>query len=224
MSHSYRFNLKTCYYIAAIQSPLVFFLFLPNAPIKAWQYQLLEFIHQDLNITLGANGPLPLYTPVVAIYIAMISLVFCIFCLYKFIQEYGMGKKFQEKIYAQTITFIDAKYTRWLIRYPILRKFYIYSVHLLFIAMTCWHFSDENISFHRSRKGGLIALGYQYRVGVILWEYLFQILFIGNIIALCLYILYSFNILRGLGWGKIQVQPIEVSQPRKKSKRGKAKK
>lgn len=201
MKNGDKFNLMTWYCIVAAQLPLVFCLFLPDTPVYDWHYKIFKFITQDLKITIGFNGPLPLYTPIVSIYITLLVSVIGFYLIFKFIKQYGIGKCYQERIYDQVMYFIDAKYTRWLVNYPLLRKIYIYSIHLLFIGISIWHFSDDNISFVRSRKGSLIALGYQYRLGVIVWEYMFQFLLIGNLICMIFYSIYTLNILRGLGWG-----------------------
>lgn len=77
-----------------------------------------------------------------------------------------------------------------------------------------WHLFDVDISFVRGRRGGLLALGYQYKLGVIIWESMFYIFSVFSLVMSFLFGLYIFNILRGLGRGNNIVNPaaLDMSQ------------
>jgi hypothetical protein len=80
------------------------------------------------------------------------------------------------------------------------------------------HFIYDDITQQRPRRrGGLIVLGYNYRVGVMFWEIVTTVFSIFPIFYFGLLFLYIINyFFRGLGTGKVAI-PLEV--PSKKRKR-----
>lgn len=195
-------KILSIYILCAINAPCLFLIFLPDQPNEKWQVDLLRFIHKDLHLTLGANGPIPLFTVLVSIYTMIVVGCFFLYTSFKYYKKIGIGREFQNRIFKYIdLNFFNSKHTIWLKDRPILRKLCIYFSHVSFVAISVWHFTDENISFHKGRRGGIIGMAYQHRLGVIVMEYLFQLLIIGNMYLLMIYILYTFNIIRGYGWG-----------------------
>lgn len=85
--------------------------------------------------------------------------------------------------------------------------------------MGIWHFFQDEISFQDgSRRGALIKLGYNYRLGVLFWESIISLFNVFPIFYLIFFTLYLINyFIFGLGSGKIIL-------PQKKPKRKKRKK
>lgn len=195
-------KILSIYKLCAINAPFLFLIFLPDQPNEKWQVDLLSFIHKNLHFTLGANGPIPLFTALTSIYTMVVVSIVFVYVTFKNYKRIGIGRKFQNIIFEYIDqNFVNSKYTIWLKDHPLLRKLYIYFLHACVLAFSVWHFTDENISFHRSRRGAMIGLAYQHRLGVIVFEYVFQFLILANIYLLIIYIVYSFNIIRGYGWG-----------------------
>ena len=221
-------KILSIYILCAINAPFLFLIFLPDKPNEKWQTDLLRFIHEELYFTLGANGPIPLFTVLVSIYTMIVVGFWFVYILFKLYKEIGIGREFQKKIFEYIdLNIFNSKHTIWLKDHLILRKLCIYFMHASVLAFSVWHFTDENISFHHGRRGGIIGLAYQHRLGVIVMEYFFQFLILGNVYLLMIYTLYTFNIIRGYGWGnEVQyhvkkVIPIVKNKKTKKRKNGK---
>lgn len=85
------------------------------------------------------------------------------------------------------------------------------------------HFLLENISFQDgSRRGALIQLGYNYRIGVLFWESTFSVFTIFPFFYFGFLFIYLVNyFFRGLGTGKIIIPQKVVPKRTKKRSRKK---
>ena len=201
--------------VTAFSYPLFMMLFLPAVPRAPWQEYLFSIITQQLHIVVGLNGPLPFFTVVVSAYLGFWVMIITIWSLINILKKYGVGKKFQQACYQYIDEeIVNGKYTRWLKQHPILLKLYVMLLILFSSLIGFWHLFDVDISFVRGRRGGLLALGYQYKLGVIIWESMFYIFSVFSLVMSFLFGLYIFNILRGLGRGNNIVNPaaLDMSQ------------
>lgn len=219
--------IKLIYIVVIVQLPFIFLIFLPDQPNAIWQVNLLNFIHNKLHITIGSNGPIPLFTVLVSIYVMLVYTAIMIVACISHFKKIGVGNRFQTEVYKLVNkSFVESKYTAWLKKYPIIKKIHNYLLHFLILWFSFWHLTNNNISFMSGRRAGLIGLAYQHRLGVIITEYLFQLLFIANVFLLLIYMIYSMNIIRGIGWGNdlnvnlnsITVKPYSIKK-KKKNKR-----
>ena len=201
--------------VTAFSYPLFMMLFLPAVPRAPWQEYLFFIVTQHLHIVVGLNGPLPFFTVVVSAYLGFWVMIITIWSLINILKKYGVGKKFQQACYQYIDEeIVNGKYTRWLKQHPILLKLYVMLLILFSSLIGFWHLFDVDISFVRGRRGGLLALGYQYKLGVIIWESMFYIFSVFSLVMSFLFGLYIFNILRGLGRGNNIVNPaaLDMSQ------------
>ena len=88
-------------------------------------------------------------------------------------------------------------------------------------VMILIHFLIDDISFQDgSRRGALIQLGYNYRIGVLVWESVFSICTVFPFFYFGFLFIYLFNyFFRGLGSGKIIIPQKVVNKGTKKSSR-----
>lgn len=192
---------------AVIGLPLLMMLFLPARVSSDWQVNVFEFITQKLHISVGLNGPLPFFSVVVSAYLGLVAIVLTGWVLMRALKRWGMGKEFQRMCYRFIEeNALDTKYTRWLKRFPLLLKIYLLVLIFLLIMLSVIHLFDADISIksdrhYGRRRGQLVALSYQYRIGVIIWEMIFHLMTVASSAILFLFCLYVFNILRGLGRG-----------------------
>lgn len=206
-------NTRLSILIAAIGFPLFMMLFLPAQANHDWEIFLFDLLTEKLQLSVALNGPLPFYTVVVSAYLGMVIFILGIWILIWRAKTVSLGVEFQQACYRYLDeSVLNSKYNRWIRRYPWLAKLYVAFVVLLIIlfclAIGMWHLFDPDISFHRGRRDGLIVLGYQYRIGIIIWETAFHIFTVAAIGCVIISGLYLFNLLRGLGWGK---PPVEKS-------------
>ncbi len=193
--------LKLC--IVMLVPPLLLF---PAYPRNNWQYSIYRFITENIYISIGTKGPLPFFTVLTSIYSTLIMFIFCSYLCWSFIKKYGFDKKYQEKIYHFLFAnefMTSRKYPR--LEKPIIKKVYILSLFLLSLLIGIFHFTRQEISFPSgNRRGALIELGYNYKVGVIFWETFASIMTAAPIFYFLLIAVYLINYyFRGLGSGKI---------------------
>ena len=202
--------------VTAFSYPLFMMLFLPAVPRAPWQEYLFSIITQQLHIVVGLNGPLPFFTVVVSAYLGFWVMIITIWSLINILKKYGVGKKFQQACYQYIDEeIVNGKYTRWLKQHPILLKLYLMLIILFGLMIGFWHLFDTDISIdHGQRRGALLRLAYQYKLGIMLMESIFYIFSVFSLVILFLFGLYIFNILRGLGRGNNIVNPaaLDMSQ------------
>lgn len=209
-----RGNIALCSILFII--PLFVF---PAYPKNEWQYELYQYITQTMHVTVGTKGPLPFFTILYSIYITIV--MFFVGCVisYFFIKKYGVNKAYQEEIYKFFFKaeFESSKKYPWLEK-PLIKKTLVSSLFALCFVMGILHFIYDDITQQRPRRrGGLIVLGYNYRVGIMFWEIITTLFSIFPIFYFGLLFLYIINyFFRGLGTGKVTI-PIKV--PSKKQKR-----
>ena len=192
----------------------------PAYPKTYWQYNIYEYITKNMLITVGTKGPLPFFTILSSIYLTAFSfLLGCYICLI-YIRKYGLKKEFQQKFYS---LFFQAEFSSsykypWLEK-PFIKKSLVSIIFFLCFLMGIWHFFQDEISFQDgSRRGALIKLGYNYRLGVLFWESIISLFNVFPIFYLIFFTLYLINyFIFGLSSGKIIL-------PQTKSKRKKRKK
>jgi hypothetical protein len=197
--------------------PLLLF---PAFPQNLWQYEIYRYITEQMLISVGTKGPLPFFTILSSIYVTIVMLVLSVYLCFLFIKNVGIKKQFQEVIYSKFFQaeFDASKKHPWLEK-PLIKKTIVSGIFLLCFIMGMTHFLLDNISFQDgSRRGALIQLGYNYRIGVILWESTFSILTIFPFFYFGFLFVYLFNyFFRGLGTGKI-ILPQKVVPKRTKKR------
>ena len=210
-------KIHTIFLIIVFVLPL--FLF-PAYPRNQWQYETYRYITEQMLITVGTKGPLPFFTILSSIYCTVLAFILgCYMCLL-FIQKVGVNKAFQEKIYSKFFQaeFEASKKHPWLEK-PLIKKTIVSGIFLFCFIMGVSHFLLENISFQDgSRRGALIQLGYNYRIGVLFWESTFSVFTIFPFFYFGFLFIYLFNyFFRDLGTGKIiipQKRPKKRNQKR----------
>ncbi|WP_343581756.1 hypothetical protein [Acinetobacter sp.] len=202
---------------------LPLFLF-PAYPRNQWQYEIYRYITEQMLITVGTKGPLPFFTILSSIYCTVVASIFGFYLCFLFIKKVGMNKAFQEKIYSKFFQaeFESSKKYPWLEK-PWIKKTIVSGMFLFCFIMGMGHFLLENISFQDgSRRGALIQLGYNYRIGVLFWESTFSIFTIFPFFYFGFLFIYLVNyFFRGLGTGKIIIPQKMVSKRTKKRSRKK---
>lgn len=201
---------------------LPLFIF-PAYPKNQWQYDLYRFITEEMFIIVGTKGPLPFFTILSSIYATVVMLFFGCYLFFKLIKKFRINKEFQEFVYSKFFQaeFESSKKYPWLEK-PLIKKTIVSGMFLLSLLMGVLHFIFDEISFQTgSRRGALIEFGYNYKIGVILWEFIFSIFTIFPFFYFGLLAIYLFNyFFRGLGIGKI-IPPQKTTPKRKR--RGKRK-
>ncbi|ENX14476.1 hypothetical protein F895_02431 [Acinetobacter sp. CIP 64.2] len=150
---------------------LPLFLF-PAYPRNQWQYEIYRYITEQMLITVGTKGPLPFFTILSSIYCTVVASIFGFYLCFLFIKRVGVNKAFQEKIYSKFFQaeFDASKKHPWLEK-PLIKKTIVSGMFFFCFLMGLIHFLLDNISFQDgSRRGALIQLGYNYRIGVLFWE------------------------------------------------------
>lgn len=193
----------------------------PAYPKNEWQYELYQYITLIMHVTIGTKGPLPFFTILYSIYITIVMFFLgCTVC-YFFIKKYGVNKAYQEEIYKIFFKaeFESSKKYPWLEK-PLIKKTLVSSLFALCFVMGILHFIYDDITQQRPRRrGGLIVLGYNYRVGIMFWEIITTVFSIFPIFYFGLLFLYMFNyFFRGLGTGKVAI-PIKVRSKKQKRSR-----
>ncbi|ENW79923.1 hypothetical protein F909_03027 [Acinetobacter sp. ANC 3929] len=202
---------------------LPLFLF-PAYPRNQWQYEIYRYITEHMLITVGTKGPLPFFTILSSIYFTFVASVFGFYLCFLFIKSVGVNKEFQEKIYSKFFQaeFDASKKYPWLEK-PLIKKTIVSGMFFFCFLMGMIHFLLDNISFQDgSRRGALIQLGYNYRIGVLLWESTFSVFTIFPFFYFGLLFIYLCNyFFRGLGTGKIIIPKKVISKRTKKRSREK---
>lgn len=200
---------------------LPLFLF-PAYPRNQWQYEIYRYITEQMLITVGTKGPLPFFTILSSIYYTIVTSVFGGYLCFLFIKRVGVSKAFQEKIYSK---FFQAEFKAsekypWLEK-PLIKKTIVSGIFFLFLLIGILHFLHDEISFQDgSRRGALIQLSYNYRIGVIFWEACISTITIFPFFYFGFLLIYIVNyFFRGLGTGKIMIPQKVVSKRTKKRSR-----
>lgn len=187
--------------------PLLLF---PTFPKNLWQYEIYRYITEQMLISVGTKGPLPFFTILSSVYYTIMTSIFGCYICFLFIKKVGVNKEFQEKIYSKFFQaeFDASKKHPWLEK-PLIKKTIVSGIFFFCFIMGMTHFLLDNISFQDgSRRGALIQLGYNYRIGVLLWESTFSIFTIFPFFYFGFLFVYLFNyFFRGLGTGKIIIPP-----------------
>ncbi|CAM4421947.1 hypothetical protein F901_03367 [Acinetobacter dispersus] len=185
--------------------PLLLF---PAYPRNQWQFEIYRYITEQMLITVGTKGPLPFFTILSSIYYTIVTSVFGGYLCFLFIKRVGVSKEFQEKIYSK---FFQAEFKAsekypWLEK-PLIKKIIVSGIFFLFLLIGILHFLHDEISFQDgSRRGALIQLSYNYRIGVIFWEACISTITIFPFFYFGLLFIYIVNyFFRGLGTGKINI-------------------
>ncbi|WP_332604586.1 hypothetical protein [Acinetobacter sp. ESBL14] len=200
---------------------LPLFLF-PAYPRNEWQYEIYRHITEQMLITVGTKGPLPFFTILSSIYYTIITSVFGGYLCFLFIKRVGLGKVFQEKIYSKFFQaeFDASKKYPWLEK-PLIKKTIVSGMFFFCFLMGMIHFLLDDISFQDgSRRGALIQLSYNYRIGVLLWESAFSVFTIFPFFYFGFLFIYLVNyFFRGLGTGKIIMPPKKTPKKTKNRSR-----
>ncbi|WP_151837991.1 MULTISPECIES: hypothetical protein [unclassified Acinetobacter] len=198
---------------------LPLFLF-PAYPRNQWQYEIYRYITEQMLITVGTKGPLPFFTILSSIYCTVVASIFGFYLCFLFIKRVGVNKAFQEKIYSKFFQaeFDASKKHPWLEK-PLIKKTIVSGMFFFCFLMGLIHFLLDNISFQDgSRRGALIQLGYNYRIGVLFWESTFSVFTIFPFFYFGFLFIYLVNyFFRGLGTGKINI-PQKVVRKRMKNR------
>jgi len=199
--------------------PLVLF---PAYPKNQWQYDIYRYITNEMLVIIGTEGPLLFFTILSSVYTVFILLVFsCYFC-FLFYKKIGVNKAFQEKIYSKFFQaeFDTSKKHPWLEK-PLIKKTIVSGMFFFCFLMGMIHFLLDNISFQDgSRRGALIQLGYNYRIGVLFWESTFSVFTIFPFFYFGFLFIYIVNyFFRGLGTGKMNIPQKVVPKRTKKRSR-----
>lgn len=199
--------------------PLILF---PAYPKTHWQYDIYLYITQEMYIVVGTKGPLPFFTILSSIYLTTIMTIFSFYLCFVFIKKHGTKKEFQEFIYSK---FFQAEFEAsikypWLEK-PLIKKIIISGMFLLSLLFGVFHFLMDEISFQDgSRRGALIQLSYNFKIGVILWESCLSLLTIFPLFYFGFLVIYLFNFFfRGLGTGKIVISQKRIRKRKKSGKR-----
>jgi len=198
---------------------LPLFLF-PVYPRNQWQYEIYRYITEQMLITVGTKGPLPFFTILSSIYCTIVASIFGFYLCFLFIKRVGVNKEFQEKIYSKFFQaeFDASKKHPWLEK-PLIKKTIVSGMFFFCFLMGLIHFLLDNISFQDgSRRGALVQLGYNYRIGVLFWESTFSVFTIFPFFYFGFLFIYLVNyFFRGLGTGKINI-PQKVGRKRMKNR------
>lgn len=201
---------------------LPLFIF-PAYPKNQWQYDIYRYITEEMLIIVGTKGPLPFFTILLSLYWTLVTFVLGCYISFTFIKKIGIQKEFQHFIYEKFFQaeFEASKKYPWLEK-PLIKKTIVSSIFLLCLLIGVLHFIFDEISFKTgSRRGALIEFSYNYKIGVIFWEFFSSILTIFPLFYFGFLAIYLFNyFFRGLGTGKIL--PPQKTTPKRK-RRGKRK-
>ena len=199
--------------------PLLLF---PAFPKNLWQYEIYRYITESMFIIIGTKGPLPFFTILSSIYVTFVMLVLSVYLCFVFIKNVGIKKQFQEVIYSKFFhaEFEASKKYPWLEK-SFIKKTIVSGMFFFCFVMSLIHFLIDDISFQDgSRRGALIQLGYNYRIGVLVWESVFSICTVFPFFYFGFLFIYLFNyFFRGLGSGKIIIPQKVVNKGTKKSSR-----
>lgn len=199
--------------------PLLLF---PAFPKNLWQYEIYRYITESMFIIIGTKGPLPFFTILSSIYVTLVMLVLSVYLCFVFIKNVGIKKQFQEVIYRKFFhaEFEASKKYPWLEK-SFIKKTIVSGMFFFCFVMSLIHFLIDDISFQDgSRRGALIQLGYNYRIGVLVWESVFSICTVFPFFYFGFLFIYLFNyFFRGLGSGKIIIPQKVVNKGTKKSSR-----
>ena len=199
--------------------PLLLF---PAFPKNLWQYEIYRYITESMFIIIGTKGPLPFFTILSSIYVTLVMLVLSVYLCFVFIKNVGIKKQFQEVIYSKFFhaEFEASKKYPWLEK-SFIKKTIVSGMFFFCFVMSLIHFLIDDISFQDgSRRGALIQLGYNYRIGVLVWESVFSICTVFPFFYFGFLFIYLFNyFFRGLGSGKIIIPQKVVNKGTKKSSR-----
>lgn len=200
---------------------LPLFLF-PAYPRNQWQYEIYRYITEQMLITVGTKGPLPFFTILSSVYCTVVAFIFGFYLCFLFIKRVGVNKAFQEKIYSKFFQaeFDTSKKHPWLEK-PLIKKTIVSGMFFFCFLMGMIHFLLDNISFQDgSRRGALIQLGYNYRIGVLFWESTFSVFTIFPFFYFGFLFIYIVNyFFRGLGTGKMNIPQKVVPKRTKKRSR-----
>lgn len=180
-------------------------LFLPAHVQTNWQLKFYQFIVQQLHITVGMNGPLPFFTAVLSTYFTIIGFIIGSLILIYIFKNFGMDKRYQDMVYSHLLSldFSNSKRLQKLANNPVFKFLYTLFLILFCLAMGILILVDPDISYAHGRRGALIGLSYQYRLGVIIWEFFGQCFLIASLVSLVSLSVYLLNIIRGLGNGQL---------------------
>lgn len=199
--------------------PLLLF---PAFPKNLWQYEIYRYITESMFIIIGTKGPLPFFTILSSIYVTLVMLVLSVYLCFVFIKNVGIKKQFQEVIYSKFFhaEFEASKKYPWLEK-SFIKKTIVSGMFFFCFVMSLIHFLIDDISFQDgSSRGALIQLGYNYRIGVLVWESVFSICTVFPFFYFGFLFIYLFNyFFRGLGSGKIIIPQKVVNKGTKKSSR-----
>lgn len=149
-------------------------------------------------------------------------LVLSVYLCFVFIKNVGIKKQFQEVIYSKFFhaEFEASKKYPWLEK-SFIKKTIVSGMFFFCFVMSLIHFLIDDISFQDgSSRGALIQLGYNYRIGVLVWESVFSICTVFPFFYFGFLFIYLFNyFFRGLGSGKIIIPQKVVNKGTKKSSR-----
>jgi len=178
--------------------PLLLF---PAYPRNDWQYSIYKYITENLLITVGSKGLLPFFTILSSIYITIIMFFLSCYVCWLFLKKYGIQENFQKKIYSLFLQFeFSSSYKYPWLEIPIIKKTLVSSIFILCFLGSIWHFVHDEISFQSgSRKGALIEWSYNYRIGVLFWEFIISLLSISPIFISLFYSFIS-AITISVGW------------------------
>ena len=211
-----KINPKTIKIIVAtsIFYPLILIMFLPAKAQYPWQELLYHFITQRLGIVTGIQGDLPFFTVVVSFYWIMVILIGMIYPLSIFFKQHRNPYKFQSLYYHQIFRLkIRREKLKWIEGKLVFMHLFQWAAIAFGFSFTAFHLLIEDINQLAHYRGGLIALAYQYKLGIVILEFITHMFSMAAIIMLIGYFVYLGNILRGYGQGmQIYIEPQQAVQ------------
>lgn len=168
------------------------FLF-PTFPENYWQRYIYDYITKTLCITIGTKGNLPFFTILASIYTAIIMFILSIY-VFSYINKQKFSKEYQKEFYT---FFLKNNLVNSISIKLILVSF------LFFIGFLggILHFRMDEISILSTSKN-LIQISYNFRIGIIFWEIIFNFFLVIPIIYLFCLFVYLFNLFKRVGLGK----------------------
>lgn len=193
--------------------PLLLF---PAIPSTTWEYNLYQVIEQHLYISVGAKGPLPFFTMLSSLYTGIYVLIMSSYWAIQFIRSHGLGRRFQQQYYEIVFDHRSKHADKFpILDQPIFKKTCVSLLFIFCFMIGLFHFINDDISFaSSSRRGQIFVLMYNTKLGVIVAEFLFSLIYVIPVFYFLFLFIYLINILRGLGAG--QNTPLVVKQRRKK--------
>ncbi|AOA59313.1 hypothetical protein [Acinetobacter larvae] len=185
--------------------PLLFF---PAEAHSNWQYSIYKLLSEKFYLRIGQHGPLPFFTVLTSIYSVLIIFILESYIFLLFLRKQGCTKNYQQFCYDFLTSNKFGPFKTFTgLNHPLLQNSMLFAGFGIVYIGIILSFFDADISIQQSRRGALFHFAYNYRIGVIIVEMLRNLFSIMPIFLFLATMLYLFNIVRGVGYGKIKPQP-----------------